>query len=195
MNLANAANKPQKELDQQLDHLEASIGRLRILYEQYFTGILPRPPEKEHAEVVKLIKFMLKAPFKNSQRAFRMRTLINRFQTYCTYWERVNKQREDGTYFRDVFKAEMREKIAKEMEDLATKVGASHKGIEQLYQTYESAIRKIGGDSQRINFDSFRATMLKTATELKKKHGATKVSYKVAVRDGKVILKAVAKDK
>ena len=193
MAVANEGKRPQKEIDRQLDQLEAAIARLRILYEQHFTGINARPPEKEHAEVKKFIKVMLAAPFKNSARTFRLRTLVNRFQTYCTYWERVNKQREAGTYFRDDFKAEMREKMQEEMKELASRSGISNKGIEQLYTTYENAIRKSGGDTNSVNFDAFKKTMLKTATQLKKK-GAKKVKYKVAIRDGKVILKASTKD-
>lgn len=185
-------NKPQREIDRQLDQLEAAIARLRIIYEQYFTGIIVRAPEKEHADVKKFIKVMLNAPFKNSARNFRLRSLVNRFQTYCTYWERVNKQREAGTYFRDVFKAEMREKMAKEMKELSTRSGVSNKGLEQLYSTYEQALRKSGGDIKNVNFDAFRKTMLKTASELKKK-GAKKIKYKVAIKNGKVILKASTK--
>lgn len=185
--------KPQRELDHQLNQLEAAIARLRILYEQYFTGLLPRTPDQEHTEVKKMIKLLLKAPFKNSQRRFRLRTLVNRFQTYNTYWERCNKQKEEGTYFRDVFKAELRERQQEELAELASKVGASNKGMEQLYSTYEKAIRKSGGDSAKLNFDSFKQSMLKTAKDLKQKHGIKKVQYKVVVKNGKVVLKASAK--
>ena len=195
MAIANEQNNPRREVDRQLDQLENAIAKLRILYEQFFTGIITRAPESEHTEVSRMIKTLMKAPFKNSARRFRLRTLVNRFQTYNTYWERVNKQREEGTYFRDVFKAELREKQQKELEELASKVGASHKGLEQLYNTYESALKKNGGDPNSLNFDSFRKSMLKTAQQLKKKHGAKKVHYKVVVKNGKVVLKASTKGK
>lgn len=194
MAITNQGNKPQREVDHQLDQLETAIARLRILYEQYFTGILPRQPEQEHKDVKNMIKLLLKAPFKNSQRRFRLRTLVNRFQTYGTYWERVLKQKEEGTYFRDVFKAELRERQQKELEELASKVGASNKGMEQLYSTYENAIRKNGGDPTKMNFDCFKKSMLKTAQDLKKKHGVKKVQYKVVIKNGKVVLKASAKN-
>ena len=187
--------KNQREFDRQLDRFEAGVARLRILYEQFFTGLQPRAPEQEHKAVVKEIKILLRAPFKNSQRRFRLRTLINRYQTYNTYWERCLKQKEEGTYFRDVYKAELRERQRAEMEELATKVGASNKGIEQLYSTYETALRKAGSNSTNLNFDSFKKSMLATAKQLKEKHGIKKVQYKVVVKEGKVVLKASAKNK
>ncbi len=186
--------KPQRDLDRQLDQLEAAIARVRILYEQHFTGLIPRIPEQEHKDVRTMIKVLLKAPFKNSQRRFRLRTLVNRFQTYNTYWERCIKQKEEGTYFRDVYKAELRERQQQEMQELATKVGASNKGMEQLFSTYEKALRKSGGDSDKLNFNAFKKSMLKTAQDLKQKHGIKKVQYKVVVKNGKVVLKASAKD-
>ena len=187
---------PKRDLDRQLDRLEASIAELRILYEQYFSGIIPQAPDKQHTEVARTIRVLLKAPFKNSATRFRLRTLINRFQTYCTYWEKVNKQREAGTYYKDIFKAEMRERQQKEMEQLASQVGASERGLRQLYSTYEDALRKNNGNLSQLNFDHFKKSMLKTAQDLKKKHGAQKVHYKVVVsKNGQVKLKASTKKK
>ena len=118
---------------------------------------------------------------------------MHRFQTYCTYWERLNTQREEGTYYRDITKAELRERQTKEIADLATTVGASERGLRQLYTTYEEALRKSGANSSQLNFDSFKKSMIKTAQDLKAKHGTTKVHYKVVVKNGKVVLKASTK--
>ena len=100
-----------RQLDLELDRLENKISELRVLYEQYFVEILPLSPDKQQKEIVALIRKLLRAPFKNSQTRFRLRVLVQRYQTYATYWERVQKQKEEGTYSRDLFKAEMREKM------------------------------------------------------------------------------------
>ena len=103
-----------RQLDLELDRLENKISELRVLYEQYFVEILPLSPDKQQKEIVALIRKLLHAPFKNSQTRFRLRVLVQRYQTYATYWERVQKQKEEGTYSRDLFKAEMREKMLEE---------------------------------------------------------------------------------
>lgn len=169
------------------------IGELRVLYEQYFVDILPHTPDKLRAEVVRLIRQLLRAPFRNSATRFRLRMLVHRYQTYATYWERVMKQKEDGTYSRDVFKAELRERL-QEIEKMAqTASGIADRGLKQLFDTYETALRKSGADAKSINFDNFKKNLLKQAKQLKDKTGAKKLSYRVIVKDGRVIVKASAK--
>ena len=102
--------RTRRALDEELDRLEGKIAELRVLYEQYFVDVMPQPPTKLQEETVRLMRSLLRAPFKNSANRFRLRVLISRYQTYATYCERVNKQKEEGTYSRDLFKAEMREK-------------------------------------------------------------------------------------
>lgn len=182
-----------RKLDHELDRLESKIAELRVLYEQYFVEILPLPPDKLHKEVVKLIRVLLKAPFKNSQTRFRLRVLIQRFQTYGTYWERVQKQKEEGTYVKDLFKAEMREKMLEEAKLEQTAGKSAEKGLKQLYDSYEAALRKTGNNTANLSFDSFKSSLLKQAKQLKEKSGVQKLHYKVVVKGNKVVVKASAK--
>jgi hypothetical protein len=178
-----------------MNRLEATIEQLKIQYEQYFVDVLPRPPDQLHVEVRRQIKELLKAPFKNSADRFRLRTLVHRFQTYHTYWERVNKQREEGTYVKDLFKAEMREKMGEEELRRASTGGAAEKGMQQLFDSYQTALRKSGSKTENLNYQAFKNSLMKKAKELKSKHGVKKVNYKITVKDGKVSVKASSKDK
>lgn len=182
-----------RKLDADIDLLEAKITELRVLYEQYFVDVLPQAPDKLRKEVLRSIRALLKAPFKNSAVRFRLRQVVTRFQTYSTYWERVLKQREEGTYNRDVFKAEMRERMAEEAKLAGSKKSAAERSLRQLFDSYENAIRRSGGQTDKINFDAFKKTMIKRAKDLKKQHGVNKLSYKVVVKDGRVTIKASAK--
>lgn len=188
--MSDELKRPKKELDRQLDLLEAKISELKILYEQYFVDVQPQPPLQLQAEVVRLIKTLLRAPFKNSAARFRLRTLVSRFQTYHTYWERVNKQREEGTYFRDLFKAEMRERMSEEEVKRASQGGTAERGMRELYDSYESALRKSGVKTGNLDYAAFKKSLVSKAKELKQKHGVKKLKYKVVVRDGKVSVKA-----
>ena len=97
-----------RDVEPDLDLLDIKISELKVEYEQYFLDIITQPPDKLFDEVVRLIKVLQNAPFKNSVTRFRLNTLTTRFQTYKTYWEKVKKQREEGTYKRDIFKAKLR---------------------------------------------------------------------------------------
>ncbi|MBL7663119.1 hypothetical protein JNK13_10255 [bacterium] len=181
-----------RDIDRELEVLEVRIGELKVLYEQHFADILPQPPDKEHRELKMFIRRLLKAPFKNSQSRFKLRHLINRFQTYNTYWERVKKEREEGIYKKDLFKAELREKEAQYAQDAKTDRSKLERGLKDLYATYEDALRKVGANMSHVNYDAFKKTLIERAKELKKKHGAKKLNYKVIVKNGKVVIKAKA---
>lgn len=98
-----------KELDLELDLLEEKISELKLQYEQYFLDIVTQPPDKLYQEVVLFIRRLQNAPFKNSASSFRMKALTHRFQTFDTYWKRITKERAEGRYRRDVFKAKIRQ--------------------------------------------------------------------------------------
>ncbi|MCB0359427.1 MAG: hypothetical protein KDD44_07315 [Bdellovibrionales bacterium] len=186
------SNRHQMNAD--LDRLEKMINDLRILYEQYFLEILTKPPEKPHKDVKKFVRRLMKSPFMNSQTRFRMRQVVYRFQTYETYWARVLRQREEGTYSKDVFKAQLREREVQENVERKTRQGQAEAGFKQLYDSYEAALKKCGARATNMDFGAFRETLVKRAKALKEQHGAKKISYKVVVRDGKAIIKASAKE-
>jgi hypothetical protein len=187
----NSANK--RDFDLELDRLEGAIEQLRIQYEQYFCDVFPQPPEKLRSEVLFMIRQLLKAPFKNSADRFRLRSITQRFQTYSTYWERVIKQREDGTYMKDVFKVELRERLQSELQNRNHLSNNAEKGIRGLYESYETALKNAGKKPDNLNYDIFKKSLLKKVKELKEQQGVKKIQYKVVIKDGKVLLKASAK--
>ena len=88
--------------------VEADLNDLRILYEQFFTGAIKFAPEKEHQEMQRAFRRLLRAPLRNAELNFRVRSLKYRFNTFETYWKRVLKEKEEGRYHKDVFKARHR---------------------------------------------------------------------------------------
>lgn len=177
-----------------LDKLEGAIADLKVQYEQYFAGILPLAPEKPHADVKRQVRLLRKAPFKNSAMNYRLRTLETRLSTLSTYWQRVLREREAGTYHKDVFKAQIREQKRVEEERAQTKEGKAERSLQSLFQSYKTALEQQTGKSQNLNFDSFEKNLIKRAKDFKEKHPDKKVSFKVVVKDGKVTVQAKAKD-
>lgn len=198
---ADSRKKPTKEerrleisnrrkIDLQLDKLERDIEELKVYYEQYFIDLIPHPPEKLEKNIAMAMRVLLKSPFKSSATRFRLRSLINRYQTYHTYWERVKKQREEGKYTKDVFKADLRERELQEAKEAASAAGKAEKGMQQLFSSYENALKKSGADTSKLNYDAFRQSLVNQAKHLKKNKGVSKLSYKIVVKNGKVVVKA-----
>lgn len=190
---AREGKSPKREIDAELDRLESQISELRVMFEQYFVDVIPLPPEENRKAIVKEIKRLLKSPFKTQATKFRLRTLVTRYQTYHTYWERVLKQREEGTYHRDLFKADLREKIIDEAKKENTNQSAAEKSFKQLYSSYETALKKVGANTENLNFDTFKKSLIKRAQQLKKEKGVKGLRYKIVVKDGKVVVKASVK--
>lgn len=174
----------------ELQQLESSISELKVQFEQYFAGLLPLPPDKLNDQVKRHLRKLFSAPFKSSEMNFKLRGLESRYRTYQMYWERTLKQREEGSYSKDVFKANMRERHQHEDRQAETVGGKAEKGIKDLFSSYKSALEKETGISQNIDYKAFQRSVIERAKELKAKHAGKKLSFKVVVKDGKVSLEA-----
>lgn len=177
-----------------LDRLEAELADLKVLYEQYFSGILPRAPEKAHNEVKRAIRDMRKAPFKSLALQYRLKMIESRYNTYNTYWMRVGREREEGIYAKDVFKANIREKNAAQEKRDKTTHGAAERHMKSLFDVYRNELEKQTGKRESLDYEAFQKNIVQRAKEFKEKHGTDKLSFKVVVKDGKVVVSAKAND-
>lgn len=95
-----------EELDVQLSELEVRLDRLRALYEQYFLGIERIEPSILRKDVDRRIFTLRREKIRNTGRRFKLQTLIQRYNTFQQYWQRVCREIENGTYRRHVVRAE-----------------------------------------------------------------------------------------
>lgn len=65
--------------------------------------------------------------------------------------------------------------------------------LKSVYNAYVAAKRNNKEDTSKMNYDSIAATLRKQVPELMKQHGAKSVEFKVVIKDGKAVLKAVPK--
>ena len=193
---AKEGERQEERIDvrQELRRFEAMLEELKVTFEQHFMGILPLPPDKDHEDVKKLLRKLRRAPFRNSQMKYQLRSLESRYNIYNTYWQRVLREREAGTYVKDVFKAELRARLAEEEARAQTALGAADRQMRELFESYRLALERQTGRRPDLDYKSFRTSLVKRAKELKGKTGGKRLSFAVAVKDGKVVLQAKAKD-
>jgi hypothetical protein len=182
------------DLRAELNVLEEQIAELKTEYELYFTGINPLPPDKLHATVKRAIRTLISAPFKNAEMHFRLRTLKNRHQTFDTYFQRVLREREEGTYQRDLFKAALHEQNQKEAQRAQTSQGAAEQQFRDLFHSYRRALELHTGQKPNIDFDRFQKMLMTRAKDLKQKLGVKKLAFQIQVKDGKVTVRATPKE-
>lgn len=94
------------EVNKELEELESRLERLRVKYEQYFTGIEKAVPWVQRKDVDRRFQMMHREQLRSSGQRFRFNSLVQRFTTYQTYWGRILRRIEEGTLKRDVLRAQ-----------------------------------------------------------------------------------------
>jgi hypothetical protein len=93
------------EFEALLSDVEVRLDRLKALYEQWFQGLERLEPTIARKEVERRMVLLRKEQPRNTALRFRFQTLVQRSTTLQTYWGRVARQIEEGTYRRDLMKA------------------------------------------------------------------------------------------
>jgi hypothetical protein len=237
----DAIAKSKREKDELVDEVkgvEEELEALKARYEQYFLGIERREPNRWRDEVRKKVLRLKTAFTRNTGLRFKIQSLHARYLSYERLWLRGAREREEGTYRRDLFKARLhargREEAAEEapakaaaappagpavagaaqsppaaaMEKqpgpapaprLATPAvkpapaAAPDRQMRELYDAYIAAKKRCNEDVSRITYEAVAKSVSKQIPELISKYKAKSVDFRVEVKDGKAILKAIPK--
>jgi hypothetical protein len=86
--------------------LETRLDRLRALYEQYFLGFEKLEPLVPRKDIERRFDVLRRAQFRNTALRFRFQQSQQRYNTYTSYWGRILRQIENGTYIRHLKRAQ-----------------------------------------------------------------------------------------
>ena len=186
---------PQQKLAEDLDELDEAIAGLQVLYEKYFLGIDRKPPEQERTRVSKKMRELRTTLVKNTALKFRINTLFAKLISFERMWDRTLREIEEGTYKRDVFKAKLHKKLREEDKPAAPAKPQppeiSDDKLKKLYDTYLVARQRCGEPTEGISFDSVAKRIRAQVPQLLEKHGARNIEFKVVIKAGKAVLKAI----
>ena len=187
---------PQEKLAEEIDDIDESMTALQVLYEKYFLGIDRRPPDQERRQVSEKMRLLKTTQVKNTGLKFRIQTMFAKLISFERMWDRTLREIEDGTYKRDVFKASRRQKdreaggpAAAPARNHAPEV--SEANLRRLYDTYLVARKRCGESTAGMTFDAVASRIRAQVPELMQKHKAKNIEFKVVIKGGKAILKAV----
>jgi hypothetical protein len=257
--------------------LEVEVEELKVRYEMWFLGVERNEPNRVREELKKKVLRLKERFTRNAGIRFRVQSLHARFISYERLWLRSAREKEEGTYRRDVFKARLHAKQRaggpagvkgkkeilrhsqaedvdlsdfgdEEMQAVAASVWAAEppapapaaapprppprpvapaagaparppatppqpaaprpappaprppaaaSGVDAqtraIYEAYVAARRSCNQDLAGITPDAIARTIAKQTPEILKTHKARTVEFKVEVKNGKAILKAVPK--
>ena len=188
---------PQEKLAGDLDQLDEDLSLLQVLYEKYFLGIDRRPPDQERKKVSGRVREMRKTLVKNTGLKFRINTLFAKLLSFERLWDRTLREIEEGTYKRDVFKAKFRSSQREPKEKLDApvpvpiRIELSDEKLRRLYDTWVVARQRTGESVKGLSFESVASKIRAQVPSLIEKHGAKSIEFKVVIKAGKAILKAI----
>jgi hypothetical protein len=200
---ANATQQQKKEqLAEEIDQVEEDLAALHVLYEKFFLGIDRKPPDKERKSVVDRLRNLRVLIVKNTAQKFRINTLFAKLISFERMWDRTLREIEEGTYKRDVFKAKYR--IAKKQpqqreddviveEELPPepRIELSDEKVRRIYDTFLHARRRTGEPTEGITYAAIADKLRAQVPVLMERFGARSVEFKVVIKAGKAVLKAV----
>ncbi|MBT8492615.1 MAG: hypothetical protein KJO07_06110 [Deltaproteobacteria bacterium] len=156
--------KPNEEIEELLEQLAKLLDRTKIMYEQYFMGIQKVPPTQLHRDIERRIRELTREQIRNTGLRYRLTNLKQKFGSYNSYWRRILREIERGTYIRDV--ARVGRNAARRGQDIAPEVLAAmpKRMRERILRDRDMARAKADRDRKKVTLKERRAAKAKGRT-------------------------------
>jgi len=193
------------QIEEALSHIEIGIRQLKIQYDMFFSGAMPRQPFESRRELEKLIKTVGDTRMQRFADRYRFNGLASKYQTMVELWNKMLRAKEEGRLrpgipgFVDPVRRVAQAAAATQGRSAAVSrfevsgADSERESLKMFYDKYLEASRGNGngaGGERRISFERF-SKQIKAKTEaIKKKAGCDSVSYSLEIKDGGVALKA-----
>lgn len=184
---------PQEKLAEDLDALDEAMSELQVLYEKYFLGLDRRPPDQQRRKVSEKMRLLKTTQVKNTGLKFRIQTMFAKLISFERMWDRTLREIEDGTYKRDLFKAKLRQarQSSEPQRGRSASPQISDDMIRKLYDTYMVARQRTGESTSGLTYESLASRLRTQVPELMARHKARNIEFKVVIKGGKAVLKAI----
>ncbi|HET7101698.1 MAG TPA: MXAN_5187 C-terminal domain-containing protein [Terriglobia bacterium] len=179
-------------VDEELTRLEENIRRLKIEYEAFFNGGMPRPPNDTLYRVEQTIKkFSSDVTRLSASHRFRFNQLWQRYSVHSDLWRKRLRSREEGREFT------LRKRAAEAPS--ATRVvcrdpDREQAKVDQLLQALVAAKQCAGERTDDIDPARFQRFVREKTRQLKQELGCDSVQFSVTVQAGRVRFTAVKAD-
>jgi len=177
------------QITELLRQLEHDLKTLEIAYEKYFLSTEKRAPEKERQQITLRMRKMVTHYIPQTDLRFKLQSITSRFNSYCGYWDRIQRLIDEGRYERHTSRITRSESF----KPPADKVSAEETGnpVDNLYEKLVTAHKdcelRPPNREQVVNFLS------KQKEAIQKRFGDKPVDFVVVTEAGKPKVKVRAK--
>lgn len=174
--------------------LENKLSELKAAYDKYFSGIEKIEPTGLRNEVQRIVRRMSTLPITNTAVKFKRDNLIAQYNSYSQYWNKTLRQIEDGTYSRDLFKIQLKDREMTPAQRPKQEPTPPPRGkFDSVFKELVSTKKRLGESTNNLNYKTFEENLGKQSEAIKKKFKVSNVDFIVEEKGGKTVLKAVPK--
>lgn len=204
-------------VEEEIRRVDLDITKLKIQFDLYFTGSVPRPPTSQRDALEKQVK-ELQFKVKSVGERFLYNSVLNKFNAYSELWLKGLRTKEEGAHLHPmarraahqsaatgglaggsngpaaVGQATGRRGAAKgpgkphESWRISTS-GKDEKALRNLYETFIAAKDRVG-DRKKPSFDSFAKEIARHTATIKGQVDCEQIDFKIYSSDNKVSIKA-----
>jgi len=177
-----------RQLDADIHRLETALRQLKIQYDMFFSGALPREPIELRSQVEALVRRWANSPIQKYAQAFHLGTLVSRFNSLSELWGKTLRSREEGPRQNPVTAAEqpVRERLVGRT--VLGRVHGEDPELRRLYDRYVEARRRTSGGG--VPYEKFVRGIAAQTDRLRKQSGCAEIELRVVVAHDKVHVKA-----
>ncbi|HET9480525.1 MAG TPA: MXAN_5187 C-terminal domain-containing protein [Candidatus Polarisedimenticolia bacterium] len=203
----------QNPIEEALSKIEVGIRQLKIQYDMFFSGAMPRQPFETRKELEIMIKTVGDTAMQRFADRYRFNSLASKYQTMVELWNKMLRAKEEGRLrpgipgFVDPVRRPQAEVAAQpapagararrkpaaadshlfRVRDATVEEGT----LRLFYDTYVEASRQAGGTAgTRLSYGQFTKQIAAKTQDIRKKAGCDEVTYSIEVKSGGVSLKA-----
>lgn len=178
------------EIDADLVRLETGIRQLKVNYDMFFAGSVPRQPFELRRQIEQIIRRHSVTPIRKYAARFHFNALVSRYNSMSELWAKTIRSLEEG----DRPAPAVADRAGPDEQLVARCTVADpdqdRSDLKLLHARLLEARKKSGEAATNITFENFLRSISAQAARLREKTGCDKVELRVIVRDRKVAVRA-----
>jgi hypothetical protein len=178
------------QITEQLNQLEHDLKELEIAYEQYFLGIEKRAPEQQRHKYTLRMRKMITYYIPQTDLRYRLQSITSRFNSYCGYWDRIQRLIDEGRYERHTARIQRHATPPRAPAENAAQTSVSDP-VDSLYRQLVDAHQSCR--MRPPNREQVESFLTAQEAVIKQRFGDKQVDFIVVTEEGKPKIKARAR--
>ena len=178
------------QITELLSQLEKDLKDLEIAHEKYFLGTEKRSPEQQRQKFTLRMRKMITHYIPQTDLRFRLQSISSRYNSYCSYWDRIQRLIDEGKYERHTSRIQRFAQTASSTQS-AAETNLSADPVDSLYKQLVDAHQDC--ELRAPNRDQVASFIAKQEETIKKRFGDKLVDFVVVTENGKPKIKVRAK--